>query len=70
MESSENNQFPRQLREQEAAQVMNVSREKLRSDRSKGTGAPYRRYGRSIRYDEGELLSWMQQQSSAARSSR
>lgn len=62
-----NLQYSKQLREDEAAQILNVSREKLRSDRWRGIGAPFRRYGRSIRYDMDELQSWMKAQSSAAR---
>ena len=58
--------YSRQLKEHEAAQMMNVSREKLRSDRWKGLGAPYRRFGRSVRYDERELIAWMAAQSTAA----
>jgi len=62
--------FPRQFKESEAAKIMNVSREKLRTDRCHGIGAPYRKYGRSVRYDEHELRSWMAEQSTVARAAK
>jgi hypothetical protein len=61
------NKYFRQMKEAEAADFINVSREKLRADRCKGIGAPFRRYGRSIRYDLGELTTWMAAQSTAAK---
>jgi len=60
-------QFSRQLKELEAAEIMNVSREKLRHDRMLRIGPPVRRYGRSVRYDFLELTTWMASQSTAVK---
>lgn len=54
----------RQLKESEAASIMNVSCDKLRHDRMINQGPPFRRFGRCIRYDYDELVAWMASQSS------
>jgi len=59
----ENFLINRQLREAEAAKIMNVSCCKLRYDRMLKQGPPYRRFGRTIRYDLPELIEWMKKQS-------
>ena len=56
-----------QIREDEAARIMNVGRDKLRHDRMLKKGPPYRRFGRSIRYDLDELREWMAAQSTVSK---
>jgi hypothetical protein len=52
-------EFPKQLREQEVAEILNVSRAKLRKDRMEGVGVPFKKYGKSVRYDSSQLAAYM-----------
>jgi predicted DNA-binding transcriptional regulator AlpA len=68
-QSTESTEFPqihnihKQLREAEAAKILNVSCDWLRRQRMKKQGPPYRRFGGAVRYDVDELREWMAAQS-------
>lgn len=55
-------EFARQLKESDVASILNVTRSKLRADRLRGQGPPFRKYGRTVRYDAGDLQKWMDAQ--------
>ena len=52
---------PRLLNEQEAALIINFSVHWLRKARYEGTGPPYRKLGKAVRYPEDWLVRWVEQ---------
>jgi hypothetical protein len=47
------------LTPEQAAKVRGISLSKENKDRMTGDGAPYEKYGRTVRYRYGTLLDWM-----------
>lgn len=41
--------------------ITSIPTSKLRKDRSRGVGIPYRKFGSSIRYKVTDLIDWMEQ---------
>lgn len=54
------------LTERGAAALLAISVRTLQAWRSKGTGPAYVRVGRVIRYRRGDLLKWIEKNTSAA----
>ena len=55
----------KQLKDVEVADILGVSKDKMRHDRMLRQGPPFRKYGRIVRYDEAELAEWMARQTQA-----
>lgn len=51
---------PRYLNEQQVAEITGISRSSLQQHRWRGTGIPYTKFGRSVRYLEREVLAHME----------
>jgi hypothetical protein len=49
------------LTPEQAAKVRGISLSKENKDRMTGDGAPFEKYGRTVRYRYGTLLDWMAQ---------
>ena len=41
--------------------ITSIPTSKLRKDRSRGVGIPYRKFGGSVRYKVTDLIEWMEQ---------
>jgi len=52
---------PRWIDEKEASQIMGVAVQTLRNWRFQGTGPPYFKIGRSVRYRLNEILAFMEE---------
>ena len=48
--------------EKELARELNISLPKLRKDRVKGIGFPFRKFNKSVRYPMHECLAYLQKQ--------
>ena len=55
------NQHPVYFTEIKVAEITGLSLSKLRQDRMKGTGIPYCKLGRSVRYDAQDVQGFMDQ---------
>lgn len=51
---------PRLLNQKEVAQIICLSTAWLEMKRVKGGGIPYRKLGRSVRYDERDVIDWIE----------
>ena len=68
--ASDLNRRERLLTPKDAAQFLRLSSSWLAKARMRGDGPPYMQLGRSIRYQEGALLSWMKSRARLSTSER
>ena len=54
--------FPRLLNQKEVASIIRKSEAWLERQRWLGEGIPYRKIGRSVRYQEDDILSFLEEQ--------
>ena len=57
-----NSNFPRLLNQKEVASIIRKSEAWLERQRWLGEGIPYRKIGRSVRYQEDDILSFLEEQ--------
>ena len=57
-----NSKFPRLLNQKEVASIIRKSEAWLERQRWLGEGIPYRKIGRSVRYQEDDILSFLEEQ--------
>ena len=54
--------FPKLLNQKEVASIIRKSEAWLERQRWLGEGIPYRKIGRSVRYQEDDILSFLEEQ--------
>ena len=54
--------FPKLLNQKEVASIIQKSEAWLERQRWLGEGIPYRKIGRSVRYQEDDILSFLEEQ--------
>jgi excisionase family DNA binding protein len=67
MKEKTESQAPRYLRFDEAAQYLNIPVRTLKDWRLKRQGPPARKFGKSVRFEIGDLDAWADSQREAAR---
>ena len=53
-------QFKTLLTEEQLAQKLNISKRTIQSDRQRGGGIPFIKIGRSVRYDENDVMRYLE----------